>query len=66
MFFRILMYNNTLEKIGPHLVYETGFHLQHLYNNHNIDSKVLQIKTFYESMFLKINKPITYICFKFI
>jgi len=37
-----------------------------LYNNNNIDNKVLQIKTFYESMFLKINKPITYICFKFI
>jgi len=37
-----------------------------LYNNNNIDNKVLKIKTFYESMFLKINKPITYICFKFI
>jgi len=31
-----------------------------------IDSSVLEIKTFYETMFLKKKKPITYICFKFI
>ena len=31
-----------------------------------IENKVLNIKTFYESMFLKKNKPITYICFKLV
>ena len=31
-----------------------------------IDNSVLKIKTFYETMFLKKKKPITYICFKFI
>ena len=31
-----------------------------------IDNNVLKIKTFYETMFLKKKKPITYICFKFI
>ena len=31
-----------------------------------ITNSVLKIKTFYETMFLKKKKPITYICFKFI
>jgi hypothetical protein len=42
MFFRILMYNNTLEKIGPHLFHETGSHLQHLYITETIQSHMTQ------------------------
>ena len=41
MFFRILMYNNTLEKIAPHLFYETGSHLQHLYITESIQSHMI-------------------------
>ena len=37
-----------------------------LYYHNHADDSVLSIKTFYESMFLKKNKAITYICFKLI
>ena len=37
-----------------------------LIDKSKIDNSVLEIKTFYETMFLKKKKSITYICFKFI
>ncbi len=50
-----------LEKKNAEIVKST----HDLYNS-NIEDEVLKVKTFYESMFLRKNKAITYICFKFI
>ncbi|OUV57805.1 MAG: tRNA (guanosine(46)-N7)-methyltransferase TrmB [Flavobacteriales bacterium TMED113] len=50
-----------LEKLNVEIIKST----HDLYKSNTID-KSMEIKTFYESMFLKKKKPITYICFKFI
>ena len=50
-----------LEKKNAEIIKST----HDLYNS-NIEDEILKVKTFYESMFLRKNKAITYICFKFI